>query len=478
MKTFMDDNFMLKNETAVRLFHSYVKNLPLIDYHCHISPKEIYENRRYNNISEVWLGGRNDDGSYFGDHYKWRVMRSNAVPENTVTGDANPYDKFVAFAEALEMAIGNPMYHWCHLELKKYFGITTPLTVDTAKEIWDKTTDMLQNDPSLTVRGIIEKSNVHFIGTTDDPIDTLEWHEKILADPSISFMVCPSFRPDKAVNLHKEGFVDYIGQLAKSVGKESLDTAEDVMAALDERLDYFKAHGCRATDHGLDYVPFKIGTMEEVNAAYTKAMKGEVLTRDEIDIYQTAILLHLGKKYHKENIVMEIHYSCTRNVNERMFRLEGPDTGFDMIAKSTCGDELAQLLSELDKTNELPKTIIFSLDHNDFNLIGTCMGAFQSEEVPGKIQMGAAWWFLDSRDGMEEQMRSLASLGLLGNFVGMLTDSRSFLSYTRHDYFRRIMCNLIGQWVEDGEYPDNETSLRKIVEGISYNNAIRYFGIE
>lgn len=478
MKAFMDENFMLKSETAARLFHDYAEELPLVDYHCHISPKEIYEDRRYNNIAEVWLGGRNDDGSYFGDHYKWRVMRSNATPENTVTGDADPYEKFVAFAKALEMAIGNPMYHWCHLELKKYFGITTPLTVDTAKEIWDKTTDMLQNDPSLSVRGIIEKSNVRYIGTTDDPIDTLEWHEKILNDPSIKFMVCPSFRPDKAINLHKEGFVEYIGQLAKAVGKDSLDTADDVMAALDERLDYFKAHGCRATDHGIDYVPFKLGTNEEVNAIYAKAMKKEILTKDEIDIYQTALLLHLAKKYHKENIVMEIHYSCTRNVNERMFRLEGPDTGFDMIAKSNCGDELAKLLSELDKTNELPKTIIFSLDHNDFNLIGTCMGAFQSEEVPSKIQMGAAWWFLDTRDGMEEQMRSLASLGLLGNFVGMLTDSRSFLSYTRHDYFRRIMCNLIGQWVEDGEYPNDDASLKKIVEGISYNNAIRYFGIE
>ena len=243
-------------------------------------------------------------------------------------------------------------------------------------------------------------------------------------------------------------------------------------------MDYFKAHGCRATDHGIDYVPFVKGTEEEVEAIYQKALKGEALSKEEVDKYQTAVLLHLGRKYAKENFVMEIHYSCTRNVNERMFKLEGPDTGFDMIAKSSCGDELAMFLSELDKTNELPKTIIFSLDHNDFNLIGTCMGAFQSDEIPSKVQMGAAWWFLDTRDGMEEQMRSLGNLGLLGNFVGMLTDSRSFLSYTRHDYFRRIMCDLIGQWVENGEYPDNEESLKKIVEGISYYNAERYFGIK
>ncbi|MCR5715887.1 MAG: glucuronate isomerase [Lachnospiraceae bacterium] len=477
MKAFMDKDFMLKNETAKHLFHTYAEDMPLIDYHCHISPKEIYENRRYNNIAEVWLGGRNDDGSYFGDHYKWRVMRSNGVEEELVTGSAAPYDKFVAFTQALEMAIGNPMYHWCNLELKKYFGITEPLTMANVKEVWDKTEQMLQNDPKLTVRGIIEQSNVKYIGTTDDPIDTLEWHEKIAADDSIKFMVRPSFRPDKAINITKDGFTDYIKKLAAAVGKSSLNSAAEVCEALSDRVAFFKKHGCRASDHGLDYVMFRPGTMAQADAAFRKAMNGEKLTCEEAEIYQTTILLHLAKEYHKNDIVMEVHYSCTRNVNERMFKLEGPDTGFDMIAKSSCGDELAALLSELDKTNELPKTILFSLDHNDFNLIGTCMGAFQSPEVPSKIQMGAAWWFLDTRDGMEEQMRSLGSLGLLGNFIGMLTDSRSFLSYTRHDYFRRIACNLIGQWVEDGEYPNNEESLKKIVQGISYNNAARYFNI-
>ncbi|MCR5789502.1 MAG: glucuronate isomerase [Lachnospiraceae bacterium] len=477
MKAFLDQDFMLKNETAKRLFHDHAEKLPLIDYHCHISPKEIYEDRRYQNITEVWLGGRNDDGTYFGDHYKWRVMRSNGVPEELVTGSADPYEKFVAFTKALEMAIGNPMYHWCHLELKKYFGITEPLTMDNVKEVWDRTCDLLQNDPKLSVRGIIEQSNVRYIGTTDDPIDDLSWHEKIKADDSIGFMVCPSFRPDKAINISKPGFTDYIGKLAKAVGKGSLNSAKEVMEALDERVDFFKAHGCRATDHGLDYVPFRPCTQEEADAIFQKAMQGQVLSVEETEKYQTAVLLHLGRKYKKEGFVMEVHYSCTRNVNERMFKAEGPDTGFDMIAKSSCGDELAAFLSELDKTEELPKTILFSLDHNDFNLIGTCIGAFQSDEIPGKIQMGAAWWFLDTRDGMEEQMRSLGNLGLLGNFVGMLTDSRSFLSYTRHDYFRRIACNLIGQWVEDGEYPAREESLKKLVEGISYDNAKRYFNI-
>lgn len=472
----MDKDFMLYNETAKHLFHDYAESLPIIDYHCHISPQEIYEDRRYENIAEIWLGGRQPDGSYFGDHYKWRVMRSNGATEDKVNGDAPAYEKFLEFAKALEMAIGNPMYHWSNLELKKYFGIEEALTEDNAKEIWDKTSEMLKNDPELSVRGIIRKSNVKFIGTTDDPTDTLEWHEK-LAKEDLGFMVRPSFRPDKAVNITKAGFAEYIGKLAASVGKDKLSGVEEVCAALSERLDYFKARGCKASDHGLDYVMFRKGTVEEADAAFRKAMAGEAVTKEEAEVYQTMVLTSLARKYHKENIVMEIHFSCSRNINERMFKNEGPDTGYDMIAKSNCYDELAAFFSELDKTDELPKTIVFSLDHNDFNQIATCLGGFQSPEVPGKMQLGAAWWFLDSRDGMEEQMKALGNLGLLGNFVGMLTDSRSFLSYTRHDYFRRIACNLIGKWVEDGEYPANEKSLKKIVEGISYYNAARYFNI-
>lgn len=476
MKAFMDKDFMLQNETGKHLFHDYCEELPIIDYHCHIPPKEIYEDRRYNNIAEVWLGGKNADGSYFGDHYKWRVMRSNGTPEEVVTGDADPYDKFVAFAKALEMAIGNPMYHWSNLELKKYFGITEALTEENAKEIWDKTSDMLQHDPNLTVRGIIRQSNVKYIGTTDDPIDSLEWHEKLAQIPDLGFMVCPSFRPDKAINIQRAAFADYIGKLGEVVG-HPLESAADVAAALEERVDFFKAHGCRATDHGLDYIPFAPTTEEDANRAFAKAMKGEALTSTEIDQYQTYILMALARKYHKEGIVMEIHYACTRDNNKRTYRLMGPDTGFDMIAKSTCYNQMAELFSALDETNELPKTIVFSLDEADFNQITTCLGCFQSDEVPGKMQLGAAWWFLDTRDGMEAQMKSLANLGLLGNFVGMLTDSRSFLSYTRHDYFRRIMCNLIGEWVENGEYPANESSLKKIVQGISCYNADRYFGL-
>ena len=476
MRAFMDKDFMLYNDTAKRLFHDYAEALPIIDYHCHLSPQEIYEDKRYENLAQIWLGGRNADGTYAGDHYKWRVMRSNGVPEEKVTGDADPYEKFLEFAKALEMAIGNPMYHWSNLELRKYFGITEPLTADNAKDIWDKTAEILKNDPEFSVRGLIRKSNVEFVGTTDDPIDTLEWHEK-LAKEEKSFKVCPSFRPDKAVNITKAGFTDYIGKLAKSVGKDSLNSTQEVCDALSARLDHFVEHGCKASDHGLDYFMFRKGSDEQADAAFRKAMNGETLSTEEAEIYQTKILTFMGRKYHEKNVVMEIHFSCLRNGNERMFNTIGADTGYDMIAKSNCYKEIAAFFSELDKTKELPKTIVFSLDHNDFNQLATCIGSFQSDEVPGKMQLGAAWWFLDSRDGMEEQMRSLGNLGLLGNFVGMLTDSRSFLSYARHDYFRRIACNLIGRWVEDGEYPAHENSLKKIVEGISYYNAKRYFGI-
>ena len=477
MRAFMDRDFILETETARHLFHDYAEEQPLVDYHCHISPREIYENRRFNNLVEVWLGGRNPDGSYFGDHYKWRVMRSNGVPEEYVTGDKPAYERFLKFVEALQMAIGNPMYHWCNLELRQFFGYDKPLTLENAEEAWNYCNDKLQNDPNLTVRGIIEKARVAMIGTTDDPIDSLEWHKKIAEDPSIKVKVCPSFRPDKAINISKPGFVEYVGKLAGSVGKEKLESAREVMDALTERLEFFKAMGCRASDHGLDYIPFRPAPEEEVEAAFRKAMAGESVSVEEAEKYQTAVLLHLGRAYHRLGIAMQLHYSCLRNMNTRMYRLLGPDTGFDMIAQNTCGGDIAALLSALDETGDCPKTILYSLNPADNEQLGTLIGCFQSDEVPGKIQHGSAWWFNDTKSGMEAQMKSLANLGLLGNFVGMLTDSRSFLSYARHDYFRRIFCNLVGNWVENGEYPNDEKALRRIVEGVCFKNAERYFEI-
>ena len=477
MKEFMDKDFLLETATARHLYHDYAAAMPLVDYHCHIPPQEIYEDRRFDNLVEVWLGGQNPDGTYFGDHYKWRLMRSNGVSEDYVTGNKPAFERFMKFVEALEMAIGNPMYHWCNLELRQFFGYDKPLTIETAKECWDFCNEKLRTDPSLTVRGIIKKANVAMIGTTDDPIDSLEWHEKIAADPSIEVKVCPSFRPDKAVNISKPGFTEYIGKLAASVGKDSLNSVEEVCDALVERLEFFAKMGCRASDHGLDYVPFRLCSRSEADTAFQKAMRGEPLTLEEIEGYQTTILLALGRAYHRLGIAMQLHYSCLRNTNARMFAKLGPDTGFDAMAQNTCGGAVAQLLSALDETNECPKTILYSLNPADNEQLGTLLGCFQSDEIPGKIQHGSAWWFNDNKTGMEDQMTSLANLGLLGNFVGMLTDSRSFLSYARHDYFRRILCNLIGKWVENGEYPNQDASLKKIVEGISYKNAARYFGL-
>ncbi len=477
MKAFMDKDFILETETAQHLYHDYAAKMPLIDYHCHISPKEIYEDRRFNNLVEVWLGGKNPDGSYFGDHYKWRLMRSNGVPEDYVTGDKPAYDRYIKFVEALEMAIGNPMVHWCNLELKFFFGYDKPLTLENAKDCWDFVNDKLQNDPELTVRGMMKKANVYMVGTTDDPVDSLEWHEKIAADKSFGIRVCPSFRPDKAINIHKAGFTDYIAKLAASVGKDTLSSADEVIDALLTRLDFFAKLGCRASDHGLDTIPCRVGTKEEVNTAFAKAMAGEKLTTDEIEKYQTAILLALGKAYHKRGIVMQLHYSCKRNPNARAFRVMGADTGYDIVAQNACGGDIADLLSLFEETGELPKTVLYSLNPNDNELLGSLIGAFQSDEIPGKIQHGSAWWFNDTKSGMEAQIKSLANLGILGNFIGMLTDSRSFLSYPRHEYFRRILCNIVGSWVENGEYPNDEKALRKIIEGVSFGNAKRYFGI-
>ncbi len=475
MKAFMDSDFLLQTETAKHLFHDYAKNMPLADYHCHLNPQEIYEDRRFDNLVQVWLGGT-ENGVLAGDHYKWRMMRSNGIEEDYITGDKPAYERFLKLAEALEMAIGNPMYHWCHLELQFFFGVTEPLTVESAPRIWEHCNKLLREDPDMTARGMIRKANVAFIGTTDDPIDSLQWHEKIAADPTIEVKVCPSFRPDKAVNIHKEGFRAYIGKLGACVGKE-LKSAQDVCDALVQRIEFFHDHGCRASDHGLDYVPYKAVTMEQADAIFRKGMAGEMLTTEEIEGYQTTLLLCCAKTYHRLGIVMQLHYSCLRNTNARMFRLLGPDAGFDTIAQNACGANIARLLSALDETQQCPKTILYSLNPADNEQLGSLIGSFQGPEVPGKIQHGSAWWFNDNKAGMEEQMISLANLGLLGNFIGMLTDSRSFLSYTRHDYFRRILCNLIGNWVENGEYPNNEASLKKIVEGISFLNAKRYFEI-
>ncbi|MBO5090020.1 MAG: glucuronate isomerase [Clostridia bacterium] len=463
---FMTDDFLLKTETAKLLYHKYAENMPIVDYHCHINPQEIYEDRKFENITQVWLGG---------DHYKWRLIRSNGVNEDEITGNADAQVKFRHFAEMLPKAIGNPMYHWTHLELKKYFDYNGVLNAKTADEVFALCNEKLQKD-DMTVRSLIKKSNVSMIGTTDDPIDSLEWHKKLLEDKSFDVTVAPSYRPDKAVNIEKAGFVEYIGKLSAASGIE-IKTVDDVKAALSNRLDFFCEVGCRATDHGLDYVVYSPASETEVENIFQTVMNGGTVSQEDADKYKTAIMLHLGKEYAKHGIVMQLHYGAQRNTNGKMFDRLGPDTGFDCISTKSCGEAITGFLNALASENALPKTILYSLNPQDNEMLGTILGCFQGTETQGKIQHGSAWWFNDTKSGMEAQLKSLANLSLLGNFVGMLTDSRSFLSYTRHEYFRRILCNLIGEWVENGEYPFDEEQLGQLVQDICFNNAKRYFDL-
>ncbi len=462
MKSFLCDDFLLQSDTAKQLYHTTAKTLPIIDYHCHVNPKEIFEDRHFENITQVWLGG---------DHYKWRLMRSNGVDEYYITGAAPDREKFQKFAETLPKAIGNPMYHWCHLELKNYFGYEGVLNGETAETVWNLTNEKLAQ-PDMGVRGLIAKSNVAMIGTTDDPIDDLQYHQKLKADATFSTLVAPTFRPDKALNAEKGDWKTYLGQLSRVANVKITDLAS-LKQALHNRIDYFDTCGCRASDHGLDYMVFRLGDAE---GAMAKALAGNTLTTDEVEVLKTDLLVFCAKCYHEKGWVLQLHYNCLRNPNSAMLGALGPDTGFDCIGPHNGSAALAKLMDTLYAANALPKTVIYSLDAGDNTFIDTLIGAFQGE-VPGKIQHGSAWWFNDNKTGMQEQLTSLANLSLLGNFIGMLTDSRSFLSYTRHEYFRRILCNLIGTWVDNGEYPNDEMTLRQIVSGICYKNAKRYFNI-
>ncbi len=466
MASFLNKDFLLNTETARRLYFGYAQGQPIIDYHCHVSPREIYEDKRFENITELWLAG---------DHYKWRLMRSNGVDEYYITGDAPAYEKFLAFATLMPKAIGNPMYHWCHLELKNYFGFEGALSAQTAKEVWELCEKKLK-DENMSVRGIIKQSGVAFIGTTDDPVDSLEYHKLIAADTTIDTVVAPSFRPDKAFNIDKAGWKEYIAILSEVSGIEITDL-ESLKTALTRRIEYFAENGCRASDHGLDRMVYAEDSEDNINALITRGLRGESVSADEAEALKTELLAHCAKEYVRLGFVMQLHYNCIRNPNSRAFATLGADAGFDCIGPDNGSRKLASLLDRLETSAELPKTIIYSLDASDNAFIDTLIGAFQGTEVAGKLQHGSAWWFNDNKTGMREQLISLANLSLLGNFVGMLTDSRSFLSYTRHEYFRRILCALIGEWVENGEYPDDEKALGALVEDICYSNAKKYFGL-
>lgn len=467
MKPFMDKEFLLSTETAQTLFHKYAETMPVLDYHCHINPKEIAEDRKFDNITQVWLGG---------DHYKWRQMRSNGIDEYYITGGASDREKFQKWAETLEKAIGNPLYHWSHLELQRYFGYTGALNGETAEEVWNLCNAKLQED-SMSVRNIIRQSDVTLICTTDDPVDSLKWHKMIAGDDSFDVQVLPAWRPDKAMNIEKPDYAEYLAKLSGVSGVE-IKTFAALKEALRVRLAFFEKMGCRASDHALEYVMYRPASEEEIEAIFAKRMSGEMVTKEEELKFKTAFMLFAGKEYHRLGWAMQIHYGCKRDNNVLRYEQLGPDTGYDCINNYAPSAEMADFLNALITTDELPKTILYSLNPNDNASIGTILGCFQDSSAVGKIQQGSAWWFNDHKCGMTEQMTSLANLGLLGNFIGMLTDSRSFLSYTRHEYFRRILCELIGGWVENGEYPADEKVLGRMVADISYNNAVNYFGFD
>ncbi len=457
MKPFMNQDFLLTTETAKHLYHDFAADMPIIDYHCHLNPQEIYEDRKYENITQVWLGG---------DHYKWRLMRSAGVDERYITGDATDREKFQKWAETLSLAIGNPIYHWSHLELRNYFGYTGVLNGETAETVWNLCNEKLQ---TMSAHRLIEESNVKALCTTDDPADSLEWHTKIAADESFSVKVLPSFRPDKAVSIEKADYLEYLQRLGE------ITSFSQLAEVLKERLAFFVSLGCRVSDHGLESVPYAPATEAEVEAIFRKRLHGELPTAQEAKQFKTALLLALGREYHRLGVVMQLHFGVIRDNSRRVFRALGPDAGVDSIGDAPSIKELAAFLNALDETDELPKTILYSLNPNDNAALVSVMGAFQTGEAVSKVQHGSAWWFNDHKRGMIDQLTNLAAGGYLAGFVGMLTDSRSFLSYARHEYFRRILCDLIGTWVENGEYPNDENALRAIVEGICCTNAERYF---
>ncbi|MBQ8588308.1 MAG: glucuronate isomerase [Clostridia bacterium] len=450
----INSDFMLYNDTAKKLYHDFAEDKPIIDYHCHLVPQMIADDYRFADAYDLFLGG---------DHYKWRQMRSFGIDENYITGDADRYQKWLGFARVMPYLIGNPLYHWTALELKRYFDIDEALTEDTAESIWNKVNECLK-DASFSAKSLIRKSNVEIICTTDDPADDLHCHAK-LREEGFETKVLPTFRPDKLSNIDKEDFVPYITA-------NGIDSYDSLMLWLDSRIAFFHENGCRLSDHALEYVPFALG---DAKAVFDKKMSGKELTIEEVDVFKTAVLARCAQNYSRLNWTMQLHIGALRNNNKRMYDLLGPDTGFDSINDLCIAEKLSAFLGNLDYNNILPKTILYTLNPKDNYVLGTMLGNFQQGPTASKIQFGSGWWFNDNRDGMEQQMRALANLGVLGKFVGMLTDSRSFVSYPRHEYFRRILCTMLGSWVEKGEYPEDYASLKKIVEGICHDNAKEYF---
>jgi glucuronate isomerase len=467
MKTFMDKNFLLQTETAQELYHHHAAKMPIFDYHCHISPKDIADDRQFKNITEIWL---------YGDHYKWRAMRSNGVNERYCTGDASDWEKFEKWAETVPYTMRNPLFHWTHLELERFFGIEKILSPETAREIWEESNIKLQT-PEYSARNIIRMANVHTICTTDDPVDSLEYHRRI-KEGDFEVNVLPAWRPDKAMAVENtESFNQYLDKLAEVSGSE-IRTLVNLMDVLHQRHRFFHENGCRLSDHGLETAIAEDYTEKEVRDIFEKIRGGTDLREVEILKFKSYLLYEFGILDHFRGWTQQFHLGALRSNNTRLYKQLGPDTGFDSIGDFEIARPLSKFLDRLDQTNQLAKTILYNLNPRDNELIATMAGNFQDGSVPGKIQFGSGWWFLDQKDGMEKQINALSNLGLLSRFVGMLTDSRSFLSYTRHEYFRRVLCNLLGTDVENGELPKDMDWLGKMVEDICFNNAKNYFNFE
>lgn len=464
-KDFLSEDFLLETDFAQMLYHNHAKQQPIIDYHCHLSPQDIASNHTFKNLTEVWLKG---------DHYKWRAMRTLGIHEKYITGDASDEDKFSQWAHTVPYTMRNPLYHWTHLELKRYFGVSKLLSPRTAADIYQTTADKL-NTPEYYTQGLLKKMNVEVVCTTDDPIDSLDAHKHI-AKQNIGIQVLPTFRPDKAYGVENpKAYTEYLHLLSEASGTV-INTFADLLRALEVRIEYFHAWGGRLSDHGLEQLYFP-GAHTKLNAddLFKKLLRHENLTTEEIHYFKYAVLIELGKFYHAKGWTQQYHLGALRNTNERMLRILGPDTGFDSIGDFPQSVTTARFLNQLDSTDQLAKTILYNLNPADNEVMGTMIGNFNDGSVKGKVQFGSAWWFLDQKDGMEKQINALSTLGLLSCFIGMLTDSRSFLSYPRHEYFRRILCNIIGNDVTKGELPADEKWLGKLVSDICYHNAKAYF---
>ncbi|MFB9862839.1 glucuronate isomerase [Rufibacter immobilis] len=462
--SFLDDNFLLQTKTAQTLYHEHAKHMPIIDYHCHLNPEDIANDRKFNNLTQIWLEG---------DHYKWRAMRTNGIPERFCTGDADDYEKFEKWAQTVPYTMRNPLYHWTHMELKSPFGIEKVLKPESAREIYEAATAQLQT-PEFSVRGILKKMNVVTICTTDDPTDSLEHHQRIAAD-DFGIKVLPTFRPDKAMAIEDAGFLAYLQKLEAASGV-SISKYQHLLDALQQRHDFFHAQGGRLSDHGLETMYAEEYTDQEIAQIFEKALQQQALTQEEVLKFKSAMLVELALMDHAKDWTQQFHLGALRNNSTRMMRELGPDTGFDSIGDFDVARPLSRFMDKLDNSDQLAKTILYNLNPSQNELYATMIGNFNDGSTPGKIQYGSAWWFLDQKDGMERQMNALSNMGLLSRFVGMLTDSRSFLSYPRHEYFRRILCNMLGNDVENGELPASELAwIGQMVENICYNNAKNFF---